>query len=739
MAEPTDINKNKSTASAMVDALRVELKELQRFDTVDPEVLGGKAGKPIPVPKKFTADQIVSFMKQFPKMFPLANENAYFGIARALTIESPDLFDIPSFEEYEKKYGDVMEMQEKGGLASKYIETAKESTPANDPMPASKTTTGPSMADSVKDPTQITLREAAEMYGQQIGTKKITRFTARATGPAKKYANVTLAEAFAGKKGERIIDKMLDEVKSPNAKNSLMDDLRLISIPVSRAIRLENPNSPILNTLPGAEAADEQTKTIFGERLSVAEERRIAVFVDKKPLGEFINQLEAIASDPKNPKAGVAEAILTTVYTGPRAGLVAGLQGSEYIPERGAIYVQPQTKEKLQAGEKGRTGAQKTGGVRKKAIPYTVPLSESGQASIQRQLKRNAADPDVVKFLEQQIKNKNAPIFVYKDDKGKVKQVTTSVMSELLADIQTSSPIIIDNVTGEEFNSLYPKSLTNKEAGKWGAALLRNIHASVSLNALQLPGNMVDFLQGRSETSGAEGRSTTKKLKYAERPRGQFFPEEQEGQQRVANWLDEAAGKVVSKIPDVETRVTKATYSIPGFLDPVVSEEAVVTEPVEKLSPDELKQRMSAALAKIDPSKLKYAVPIAIGKGVAGLGMTMLDPVEAAATVVAGPTVGGAASLITMPTEAARDKEEVVAEIAGVDPSRVYQMDPEVVDAIYQDYLDEQTEQKRQLSPAQETRLEMAQEPQEGPALAQPGRGRDILKPLAEYDQVPLR
>jgi hypothetical protein len=165
MAEPTDINKNKSTAGAMVDALRVELKELQSFDTVDPEVLGGKAGKPIPVPKKFTADQIVSFMKQFPKMFPLANENAYFGIARALTVESPDLFDIPSFEEYEKKYGDVMEMQEKGGFASKNITTAKESKPANDPMPASKTTTGPSMADiadKIKNQT-LTIGEAIEM------------------------------------------------------------------------------------------------------------------------------------------------------------------------------------------------------------------------------------------------------------------------------------------------------------------------------------------------------------------------------------------------------------------------------------------------------------------------------------------------------------------------------------------------------------------------------------------------
>lgn len=168
MAEPTDINKNKSTAGAMVDALRVELKELQSFDTVDPEVLGGKAGKPIPVPKKFTADQIVSFMKQFPKMFPLANENAYFGIARALTVESPDLFDIPSFEEYEKKYGDVMEMQEKGGLASKYIETAKESTPANDPMPASKTTTGSSMAErlTTEKKKQLTLRQLFELEAE---------------------------------------------------------------------------------------------------------------------------------------------------------------------------------------------------------------------------------------------------------------------------------------------------------------------------------------------------------------------------------------------------------------------------------------------------------------------------------------------------------------------------------------------------------------------------------------------
>ena len=134
MAEPTDINKNKSTVSSMVDALRVELKELQSFKTVDPDVLGGKAGKSIPVPKKFTAEQTVAFMKQFPNMFPLANENAYFGIARALTAESPDLFDVSSFDAYEEKFGKTMEMQEKGASASKNITTAKTPKAANQPV-----------------------------------------------------------------------------------------------------------------------------------------------------------------------------------------------------------------------------------------------------------------------------------------------------------------------------------------------------------------------------------------------------------------------------------------------------------------------------------------------------------------------------------------------------------------------------------------------------------------------------
>ena len=131
MAEPTDINKNKSAVDILIDSLRLDLKEAQKFKNIDAAYFGGKAGTSVPVPKKFTAEQTISFMRKFPSTYPLADENAYFGIARALTTESPELFDIASFDAYEKKFGKTMEMQEKGGVASKNITTAKTPKAAN--------------------------------------------------------------------------------------------------------------------------------------------------------------------------------------------------------------------------------------------------------------------------------------------------------------------------------------------------------------------------------------------------------------------------------------------------------------------------------------------------------------------------------------------------------------------------------------------------------------------------------
>lgn len=486
-----------------------------------------------------------------------------------------------------------------------------------------------------KDPTQITLREAAQMYRTEIGTKSITRFNAG--NSFAEYGDIPLTEAFAGNRGSRLIDEMAAKTGSAGSTNALFDDLRLISKPVAREIKLQNPDSPVIKTLPGAEAADEQTKTIFGERKKTPETVRIAILSqNKEGLKDLFNQLEAIGSDPSNPKAPIADAILVSLYSGPRGGLIAGLQGSEYDPDTASIYVQPQEKASLMEGEEGRVGAQKEGGLRKKAIPYRIPLNEDGQAYMQRQLKRLAADPDIVKFLNAKAKEGKAPIFVYKSETGKVTQVGTKQMSDLLGTIKTVEPIIENKITGKKYNSLNPQELTaaEKKSGKWGEALTRNIHGTIAINEARLDGQLVDFLHSRSETSGKEGTSVTQKLRYAERARGYFFEGEREGSQQIANWFNNMRGRDVTSIPDVETRVSKATYAIPGFLDP--PDPAVITPqaqpiPAEKPPPASLNDLSPETRSAMEKAGFKFKSLIVPGTIAAGTAASVITSEDAAA------------------------------------------------------------------------------------------------------------
>ena len=114
-----------------------------------------------------------------------------------------------------------------------------------------------------KDPTQITLREAADAYNAR-GAGKVARFSTK--GALKQYGDMPLVEAFTpNENGVRPIDTMLEGMKSQGASNSLQDDLRLISRDVNRQIFNADPQSPALNLLPGLESNDPQTFNIFGE------------------------------------------------------------------------------------------------------------------------------------------------------------------------------------------------------------------------------------------------------------------------------------------------------------------------------------------------------------------------------------------------------------------------------------------------------------------------------------------
>ena len=429
-----------------------------------------------------------------------------------------------------------------------------------------------------KDPSKITLAEAAELYSQQIGTSKITAFGSK--GKLKEYGNTPLVDIYKGNIGERVLDKMLATADTAGKYNTLTDNLRLATIPVRRLLTQSNPSDPILSKMPDTEAGSELTKTVFGERKVAEEGAKIAILTNNKAgWKEFFDQIDAIADDPNNPKQALANAFRVSYYTGPRPGLIAGLQGSEYLIDQGAIYVTPQTKQVGAAqDQETRKGASKgKTSFKGKATPYTVPLGENAHAYLQQQLKINANDPDIKAYLAEQNKKGKAPIFVQKivgkDGKVKVSAIDTTAISNMLSDITTSTPIIVDNVSGQEYKSLNPKGL-KKEQGKFGSALSRNIHGSIAINQLDFDNKLIDFLHGRSETSGTVGRGQTQKLGYAIRPRGEFTQGERDGQQRIGNWINEVQGKSVTEIPDVQTTVSKANYAIEGFFDAPKTEVA---------------------------------------------------------------------------------------------------------------------------------------------------------------------
>ena len=469
-----------------------------------------------------------------------------------------------------------------------------------------------------KDPTQITLREAADAYNAR-GAGTIARFGAK--GALKQYGDIPLVQAFTpDENGVRPIDTMLDEAPSQGAANKLQDDLRLISKDVNRQIFNADPNSSALNLLPGLEADDPQTFNIFGERISSPKQTEVAIIAqNKQGWGEFMQQLNAIRANGGN-DAVIADAIYVTLQTGYRSGAVAGLTGAEYKVDRGTIEITPQTKATPELEK--RKGAQKVGGKRKQAVPQDVPLNEQSHSRLQQRLAANQQDVGIRSFIENKIKaGKAAPVFVIKGKgkDGKYRQVDTTDMTEVLSRIKTSTPIMKDNLNNKEFNTLVPDDPEYKgkdKKGKFGAALLRNVFANVAAFEVQMSGTMLDFLQGRSQKSGAETVSKTAKSGYLVRPRGTFYPAERDAAQSVGNWFDEVEGvSVVDRFDPATQTVSKTSYGIPGMFDqpapsappaaaqpiPVTPENPSVAK-VEDFTPEDLDELKKFG---IDWSKLK--------------------------------------------------------------------------------------------------------------------------------------
>ena len=532
MAEPTDIRTKMGTAEKMVTDGTLAFRQYMDIPYIPEEEeflfeeFGGKPGQGrIKTPKKLTVKQAFALLDY--SGFPLADENAKFSIASSIKLSAPELFDDASFKAYEKKFGKVMEMQEKGASASKNITTAKTPKAANQPV-------------AELDPKTATLREVAEAYaekskrGKAFVTSSLQFFKDIADEPG---SALRLFEKDP--EGNTLLSKTFKGTEDTSTVKTAMQNLRQVGLTLKGSL---GPDTPEYKLLPDKAPNTDLNNRIFGRSEPAKAASEVAINPDKAKMSQLFAGVSKYLDNP-NTKA-IAQAIIFNLNTGLRPNAAAGLQVNAYKPDSGAIYIEAETK-----GAKGR--------------PVNIPLN-----------------PIADSILQENLAAGNKENFFTKPN-GKV--VTSSDMTDLLKDVKVKD-IAFDAATGKYFDTLAPTGFS----GKKGSALLRNIHATVG-QSIGVDQDRLAYLQGRSLKSA--GKSSTGELTTYQQafPGAVGEVDRQNANMFATFWGDaakEAGFDIQSKIPMPETRITTQTAGYEGYFDlPVREEVPQVTKPTVA-SPD---------------------------------------------------------------------------------------------------------------------------------------------------------
>jgi len=617
--EPTSINKNKSAVDILIDSLKLDLKEVQKFDTIDAAYFGGKAGTTVPVPKKFTAEQTLSFMRMFPSTYPLADENAYFGIASALTTESPELFDIDSFDAYEKKFGKTMEMQEKGASASKNITTAKTPKAAN-------------VANIMEtlDPKIATIREVAQAYatknkrGDAFVTSSVQFFKDIADEPG---SAMRLFEKDAD--GITLLARTFKDSEDTSTVKTAMQNLRQVGLTLKG---LYGPDTPEYKLLPDKSPNTDLNNRIFGRSEPAKAVSEVSINPDKAKMSELFAGVAQYLDDPKT--RPIAQAIIFNLNTGLRPNAAAGLKVTSYKPDSGAIYIESEAK-----GAKGRA--------------VNIPLNPVADSILQRNLAAGNKD------------------FFFVKENGK--PVTSQDMTDLLKTVKVED-IAFDAATRRYFDTLAPEDFT----GKKGSQLLRNVHATVG-RSIGIDQDRLAYLQGRSLKSA--GKSSTGELTtYQQAFPGAVGEVDRANANMFASFWGDAAAEagfnIGERIPMPTERITTQTPGYEGYFELPTQEAPVKVAPEADAplptSPADFDDDTKAALKKggfnIDYSKLPSRL-----LGPLGLGLTT------AAAITTGTAVRQRAEAMGIPDPLAKTAGVVAgaSEFLPVPPSDVAEVQPD--------------------------------------------------------------
>ena len=339
----------------------------------------------------------------------------------------------------------------------------------------------------------------------------------------------------------KITEEVLENNLSTNPVKDVMKYTRYVTGDIVRShLERHDPKNDLLDRLPTNKPSDSISKAILGTEPGKTR-AEIGVTGNKQNLRMFFEELHKQTDRPA--LIPMRNAIILNANTGLRPNAVLDLRLSEYDRETGSITLVPE----LDAGElqeaqeqgkksKKRRGVSKKGFGRDKALTVTIPLSEDAVQAIEDQIAYNE------KNSKYNIAKENNPHIFVKAGGGKVE---TKDANDVLKKVRVKGTIIYPFKLGVGLGTLSPTKEDfieaglpeNTKIGKSGMSLFRNMHTIVSIGA-RIPNDDLEFLQGRAYTSG-----NAKRLGYATRVPGEFFPEERDLANKVGNFYREATGR----------------------------------------------------------------------------------------------------------------------------------------------------------------------------------------------------
>jgi len=595
------------------------------------EAFGGKPGQgKVKTPKKLTVEQAIAFLDY--SGFPLADENAKFSIASAIKLNAPELFDDASFKAYEKKFGSMMEMQEKGASASKNITAGKPLEAANEPVEAK----GKSVAKL--DPQTATLREVATAYAEKSGRGKAF------IGPTIQFFQDIADEPGSAlrlfqkdEEGFTLLSKTFKGSEDTSTIKTAMQNLRQVGLTLKENL---GPDTPEYALMPDKSPNTDLNNRIFGRAEPAKAVSEVAINPSKQAMSQLFAGVAKYLDDPE--LKPVAQAIIFNLNTGLRPNAAAGLKISDYRPDTGAIYVQAEAK-----GAKGRA--------------VNIPLN-----------------PVADSILQDSLATGNKEFFFTKKNG---RPVSSADMTNLLKEVKVKD-IAFDAATGKYFDTLAPEGFT----GKKGSALLRNVHATVGLS-IGIPQERLAYLQGRSLKAASKG-STGELATYQQAFPGAVGEVDRANANMFASFWGEAATEagfdIGERMPMPTERITAQTAGYEGYFDLPVKEE--VAEPVrttaaptienpeptsvEDLSPD-LQEKLSKGGFDVSKFLSKVPGPVKKALGPVGLGLTAATAASTVSEVEAAtgsPALAAAAGASEFGPLGYSDIKDIAAARAEPDP-----------------------------------------------------------------------